>query len=671
MKYKKRLEYCEDDICKCGEQGPQGCPGSVGPQGLQGPQGLIGLIGPTGVTGATGPTGDTGATGPTGPTGDTGATGPTGPTGDTGSTGPTGDTGSTGPTGPTGSTGPTGDTGATGPTGDTGPTGSTGPTGDTGSTGPTGDTGSTGPTGDTGSTGPTGDTGSTGPSGDTGSTGPTGIQGETGPTGFTGPTGPCCTGPTGFTGPPGFAGETGPTGPSEVNINLTAFVDQIYGNDATAVFNDMTRPWQTITAAKNFINVNVPIPAAPQTRAVIYVQPGLYAESDLAIDRVQYFFTEGSIVTGDGTLYIFADTVAAPTSIQVLGFGKFIIPGVLGGVINFTNTASTLLFEALEVSSVDTTDNLIVFNGTGTLDVDTISSTSSTAITIGSNGLVKVMSKLIFSRVGAIQINTEPLLNLFINASTVIFTSNPLIGTTVAIFVQNGTVGGGTVTLNIDSLVSDQIGLGVLGVNDSNIFYNNLSTVTGDFSINISDLINGTLYITSNKIQSLSPTATVRITNAAVMLNCDLVQNFDVTTPGQALSCGDGCILNANCQNIISEGTCILSTGSFVSVTTQSAVSNAAACVDVTLPITSLELFGQYRTNSDSNPVIRIDNSVSAVGLVKLFSCVLINGTFSIETVAPSFTVNNYNILTQTTLENVPNTIFLFPADTRTDPGVQ
>ena len=79
-----------------GPTGPKGATGDPGSPGATGATGLPGSVGPTGLNGATGDPGSPGPTGSIGPTGNPGVTGPTGSIGPTGNPGITGSTGSQG-----------------------------------------------------------------------------------------------------------------------------------------------------------------------------------------------------------------------------------------------------------------------------------------------------------------------------------------------------------------------------------------------------------------------------------------------------------------------------------------------------------------------------------------------------------------------------------------------
>lgn len=259
--------------------------------------------------------------------------GPRGLQGAAGATGSIGLQGNIGATGRTGATGATGQQGIQGVTGRTGATGATGPQGIQGIQGVTGSTGAVGFTGVTGSQGATGIQGISGSTGSTGATGSQGIQGNTGVTGHTGP---CCTGPTGATGAQGIQGATGATGangmngPQMLNINNTLFVDEQFGNNATAIREDETKPYRTITAAL--------LAALPGD--TVYVHPGNYNENGLFLkDQVNFYFEEGAFLSS-GAFPMFLDSDGNVTT-QITGFGNFTSTN---NILNIVNASNIIMF---------------------------------------------------------------------------------------------------------------------------------------------------------------------------------------------------------------------------------------------------------------------------------------------------------------------------------------
>ena len=609
-----RVNICRV-ISTSGPQGPQGYPGPAGVAGADGAQGPPGAQGPTGVQGLSGPPG------------------PPGPQGISGARGETGDAGQTGAAGETGPTGPC----CTGPTG--APSTVTGPTGAAGETGPC-------------------------------CTGPTGAPSTvTGPTGTAGETGPCCTGPTGApstvtgpTGPPGSGG--GGTGAS-VFVNLTAFVDTFYGNDATAVFNDMSRPWKTIVAARTAVNGMIPTDSL-LPKGIVYVQPGLYAESGLAADRVNYFFTEGAVVTGNGTDYIFDDGGGA-MSFTVHGYADFDVrvpvPPVVGGgggVLRLFG-ASNIDFAADTATTTTSNDILIDIFGASVVNIhiDTITSTaqnptvriqSTSNIFMNSSLIMSMSSNVVFTRTN--DINALILLN----ANRVL---SPTVGNANAAIDAGGT--SGRTVLVIDTMLSSSNGVAINGSPGTVVAYQNLFSVCD--SGKLFDIQGDvTALITSNGIVNQTTNAgdaVLDISGGSTILSSGLIANLvgvgiiqtggtsNVNTP--VIVCGQECLRVRDCV---------------ITFVSEDAQSIFASPVTVITPIV-LTLYNKYSIPTP-NPVITI-NAAGGVTppttIIKLIHTVLVNppGIDSITSTAP-IVVHNYDGVTMTNPFQAGIVTPLFPA---------
>jgi hypothetical protein len=180
--------------------------------------------------------------------------------------------------------------------------------------------------------------------------GPQGIQGPIGPQGVPGIPGlEGLQGLQGIQGPAGPQGLVGPPGPSQLLVNQTAFVDPVYGNNATAILDDETKPWQTAAAA---------VAAAPSGTSII-VRPGLYTETNLAKDGISWVFEKGAVVTAVGNLF---DDLGAVIAFDVLGEGQFLTNGATaaGSSILQSTAASRIHFECESMSgTVGNTINLL------------------------------------------------------------------------------------------------------------------------------------------------------------------------------------------------------------------------------------------------------------------------------------------------------------------------
>ena len=188
--------------------------------------------------------------------------------------------------------------------------------------------------------------------------GPAGLQGQKGARGTQGLTGSQGRrGVRGAQGPAGPQGMIGPPGPSQVLVNQTAFVDPVYGNNATAMLDDETKPWQTAAAA---------VAAAPSGTRIV-VRPGLYTETNLAKDGISWVFEKGAIVTAVNNLF---DDLGAAIAFDVLGEGQFQTNGATtaGSSILQSTGASIIHFECESMS--DTVGNTINLLGGGNYTIN-------------------------------------------------------------------------------------------------------------------------------------------------------------------------------------------------------------------------------------------------------------------------------------------------------------
>jgi hypothetical protein len=194
-----------------------------------------------------------------------------------------------------------------------------------------------------------------GPPGPPGAQGVPGAAGLPGPQGLSGPAGP--EGSQGIQGPVGPQGVAGTPGPSQLLVNQTAFVDPVYGNNATAMLDDETKPWRTAAVA---------VAAAPAGTRII-VRPGLYTETNLAKDGISWEFEKGAIVTAVGNLF---DDLGAAIDYDVIGEGQFLTNGATaaGSSILQSTGASTIHFACESMN--DTVGNTINLTGGGNYTIN-------------------------------------------------------------------------------------------------------------------------------------------------------------------------------------------------------------------------------------------------------------------------------------------------------------
>ncbi len=106
---------------------------------------------------------------------------------------------------------------------------------------------------------------------------------------------------------------------SSVLVNKTLYVDTANGDDAEAVVGDMSKPYETITAAKTAASVG----------DIIHVRPGTYQEDDITKDGVAMYFDFGAIIHPTDAQQISSgksiiDVSAYVNKLIILGHGEFI-----------------------------------------------------------------------------------------------------------------------------------------------------------------------------------------------------------------------------------------------------------------------------------------------------------------------------------------------------------
>ena len=337
-----------------GEIGPQGWTGqggSIGPQGQSGPQGEIGQIGSIGSQGQIGPQGGTGQGGSVGPQGQSGTqggigqTGLIGPQGQSGPQGGIGQEGSIGPQGQDGTQGEIGYQGIVGTQGNSGQIGPQGVVGKGGDVGPQGVIGFQGASGVQGTVGSDGSLGPQGLSGGVGHIGPqgqSGVQGSAGSSGGVGPQGlfgeqgfqgPCCAGPQGLIGFQGVVGPQGFVGPSDLPVNMTAFVDQQFAT-TPGVVEDMTKPFATINDA--LFAIQTARGDDTTQRWLVVVRPGTYTEVSSFVQVMPNVDIAGSGPSTIINAYIIQDDDQGPAQISD---AAFVIPS---GFSNFVRDTLTI-----------------------------------------------------------------------------------------------------------------------------------------------------------------------------------------------------------------------------------------------------------------------------------------------------------------------------------------
>ena len=161
------------------------------------------------------------------------------------------------------------------------------------------------------------------------------------------------------------------------------------GNTATdtRTANDqynLTKPFATLTAAKN----------ASIAGDTICVLPGIYNEKNLLKNNVNWYFYPGAGVTSTATssIGIFDDnptnTGVSNITCEIHGYGNFNNTSSnsgTGGVFNITQAGTSIICEAVLLTTGGNLSPVRISNGTLKIKVDTISGTST-------GGLIQVAS---------------------------------------------------------------------------------------------------------------------------------------------------------------------------------------------------------------------------------------------------------------------------------------
>jgi len=191
----------------------------------------------------------------------------------------------------------------------------------------------------------------------------------------------------GLLGATGATGTIGATGVSGVNnfVNMTNFVDAVFGNNATAVPQDQSKPYQTINAAL----------AAAFSGWVIYVRPGMYIESIILRDNIDFYFQTGSILTNVPGQTIFTDN-NGPVLSEINGQGIFHAINGTASIIILINNSSNVTIKG---SSADTAAGPLYILEDGTINsfIDSLSSISLTGSPgiLLKRGVLKITAKTI------------------------------------------------------------------------------------------------------------------------------------------------------------------------------------------------------------------------------------------------------------------------------------
>lgn len=352
-------------------------------------------------------------------------------------------------------------------------------------------------------------------------------------------------GPTGATGPTGGVGQTGPEGPSVLNVNITNFVDTFYGSDVTGEPNNMARPYQTIAAAvAAATGASTTIHVQPGT----YVETNLagdglkfYFEPNTTISPVDgiALFEDGGVamhiivggygnflLNGTGTLI---NQTGLTSEICFTCQSLTINDTVFQSVANFSGVGNTF-------TSLDNIQSgmlgVPIFNvlAGGQVNIRCYNEIVTTSPIVLSAGLFLMTTEAIvsFLESGTLcmftgtnasfgTIDCEYLLGAFINYGTSVLFNNQTTGGTLLVVIGYGTVKNGfssiattgISTFNVNTLIADAglvytnnvVGGGTLTINVETLNMTNTSTGGNTVSRFISAGIGSRVYANLNVIR--------------------------------------------------------------------------------------------------------------------------------------------------------------------------
>lgn len=204
------------------------------------------------------------------------------------------------------------------------------------------------------------------------------CSGIVGPIGLIGAAGNSLTGPTGPAGS-GIIGNTGPTG--STNIQSTLYVDGTYGNNATAITDNILKPYVTIQAAIDDANNGDRVVVQHGT----YTEPLTVSNKNITIDFQQSTIIGSLTVTGSNTNLVVKGFPTIRNTGTNVGFivtvssgavltGKFKdIYSFLGGGVRYDNSGMSVTDSVAQISArdIDVNEQGINVTTTGSAEVNT------------------------------------------------------------------------------------------------------------------------------------------------------------------------------------------------------------------------------------------------------------------------------------------------------------
>ncbi len=140
--------------------------------------------------------------------------------------------------------------------------------------------------------------------------------------------------------------------PNLKKFSRLLYIDSTYGNDSTAIVNDITKPFLTYSAASS----------SAVTQDLIVFRPGNYNEQIILKDGVSIFGYPGVTVTGTFVNGLVSDNSVAINS-EIYGDIDFIGLNTVD-VIRLINTGTTLYLECQDIVSSGTSFGRCIYSST-------------------------------------------------------------------------------------------------------------------------------------------------------------------------------------------------------------------------------------------------------------------------------------------------------------------
>lgn len=249
------------------------------------------------------------------------------------------------------------------------------------------------------------------------------------------------------------------------SVGRTLFVDEIYGDDGTAVPNSRQYPFQTVPAA--FASIT-------GSGDMIYVITGNYSASGLSADQCPVWCDPGVTISGS---YIFTDA-GVSNSFNICGFGKFIASAA---IVYMSGTDSQITITGSDFRATGGARAFDVDGGNGKIYAQCLgnvyaSQNAIARISTTDNAYISVKAERMFVDVMGVELRGGDVFgDIYMEAKSLTMTDN----TTGSIYTMIGCAGGNSCILDIKEIRSEfdsAYGIGMIYQTGGNIVINGNTT---------------------------------------------------------------------------------------------------------------------------------------------------------------------------------------------------